>query len=244
MKVPAALLKEIIASLVDEEIRKVKGGYKVYPKKPQKGRKTRRALSKNPMSRERALRQLRAVERSKALSEGSLDGGYTIPTEEVDKAIDRALKFFGIENQYLKNYLKEIARVESSGDPTGGTAFTHHKTNPFQLTDSSIDNSKNNVNLKKWRSVFSENRKKISGREDGLKIEDYNNNQVKENIKSGAIFALLHILWMTRSYSPDNIKELPAIEQRAQMWKRRYNSSLGAGAVDHYLRKNNENQQA
>ena len=244
MKVPAALLREIIASLVDEEIRKVKGGYKVYPKKPQKGRKTRRALSKKPMSRERALRQLRAVERSKALSEGSSDGGYTIPAEEVNKAIDRALKFFGIENQYLKNYLKEIARVESGGDPTGNTAFTHHKTNPFQLTDSSIDNSKTNVNLKKWRSVFSKNRKKISGREDGLKIEDYNNNQVKENIKSGAIFALLHILWMTRSYSPDNIKELPAIEQRAQMWKRRYNSSLGAGAVDHYLRKNNENQQA
>ena len=43
MKVPAALSREIIASLVDEEIRKVKGGYKVYPKKPQKGRKTRRA---------------------------------------------------------------------------------------------------------------------------------------------------------------------------------------------------------
>ena len=58
MKVPAALLREIIASLVDEEIRKVKGGYKVYPKKLQKGRKTRRALSKKPMSRETALRQL------------------------------------------------------------------------------------------------------------------------------------------------------------------------------------------
>jgi hypothetical protein len=58
VNVPAALLREIIASLVDEEIRKVKGGYKVYPKKPQKGRKTRRALSKKPMSREKALRQL------------------------------------------------------------------------------------------------------------------------------------------------------------------------------------------
>lgn len=242
MKVPAALLREIIASLVDEEIRKVKGGYKVYPKKPQKGRKTRRALSKKPMSREKALRQLRAVERNKGLREGNSDGGYTIPSEEVDKAIDRALKFFSLDNnQFLKNYLREIARVESGGDPTGGSSFTHHKANPFQLTNSSINNSKTNINLKKWRSIFFENRKKMSGIEDGLKIEDYDNNQIKENIKSGAIFALLHVLHMTRSFSPDNIKELSSMKERAQMWKRRYNSSLGDGAVDHYLRKNNEN---
>ncbi len=67
MKVPAALLRELIRSIIDEEIRKVKGGYKVYPKKPQKGRKTRKALSKKPMSYKKALKQLRAVERSKAL---------------------------------------------------------------------------------------------------------------------------------------------------------------------------------
>ncbi len=67
MKVPAALLRELIRNIVDEEIRKVKGGYKVYPKKPQKGRKTRKALSKKPMSYKKALKQLRAVERSKAL---------------------------------------------------------------------------------------------------------------------------------------------------------------------------------
>jgi len=28
VKVPAALLKELISSIIDEEIRKVKGGYK------------------------------------------------------------------------------------------------------------------------------------------------------------------------------------------------------------------------
>ena len=67
MKVSAALLRELIRSIIDEEIRKVKGGYKVYPKKPQKGRKTRKALSKKPMSYKKALKQLRAVERSKAL---------------------------------------------------------------------------------------------------------------------------------------------------------------------------------
>ena len=67
MKVSAALLRELIRSIIDEEIRKVKGGYKVYPKKPQKGRKTRKALSKKPLSYKKALKQLRAVERSKAL---------------------------------------------------------------------------------------------------------------------------------------------------------------------------------
>jgi hypothetical protein len=67
VKVSAALLRELIRSIIDEEIRKVKGGYKVYPKKPQKGRKTRKALSKKPLSYKRALKQLRAVERSKAL---------------------------------------------------------------------------------------------------------------------------------------------------------------------------------
>ena len=67
MKVSAALLRELIRSIIDEEIRKVKGGYKVYTKKPQKGRKTRKALSKKPLSYKRALKQLRAVERSKAL---------------------------------------------------------------------------------------------------------------------------------------------------------------------------------
>ena len=67
MKVSETLLRELIRSIIDEEIRKVKGGYKVYPKKPQKGRKTRKALSKKPMSYKKALRQLRAVERSKSL---------------------------------------------------------------------------------------------------------------------------------------------------------------------------------
>ena len=75
MKIPAALLRELISNIIDEEIRKVKGGYKVYPKKPQKGRKTRKALSKNPMSYKKALRQLRAVERSKAMNEADPEKG-------------------------------------------------------------------------------------------------------------------------------------------------------------------------
>lgn len=67
MQVSEAQLRKLIL----EVIRKVKGGWKVYPKKPQKGEKRRRALSKKPhKTYKAALAQLRAVERSKALSEG------------------------------------------------------------------------------------------------------------------------------------------------------------------------------
>jgi hypothetical protein len=48
--------------LIREVIKKVKGGWKVYPKKPRKGEKRRRALSKKPLSYKKALAQLRAVE--------------------------------------------------------------------------------------------------------------------------------------------------------------------------------------
>ena len=41
--------------LIREVIKKVKGGWKVYPKKPHKGEKRRRALSKNPESNPIAL---------------------------------------------------------------------------------------------------------------------------------------------------------------------------------------------
>jgi len=67
------LTEDQLRELIREEIRKVKGGWKVYPKKPRKGQKRRKALSKKPLSYKRALAQLRAVERSKAMSESDVD---------------------------------------------------------------------------------------------------------------------------------------------------------------------------
>ena len=64
------LTEEELRSVIREVIRKVQGGWKVYPKKPRKGQKRRKALSKKPhKTYKAALAQLRAVERSKALSE-------------------------------------------------------------------------------------------------------------------------------------------------------------------------------
>jgi hypothetical protein len=72
MRFSAATLKRLVRQVIKEEIRKVKGGYKVYPKKPRKGKNRREAFSKKPMSYKKALRQLRAIERSKAMSEDTL----------------------------------------------------------------------------------------------------------------------------------------------------------------------------
>ena len=50
----------------EEVIRQVKPGcYKVYPKKPRKGKKRRSALSKKCKSKEAAKKQLSAIEISK-----------------------------------------------------------------------------------------------------------------------------------------------------------------------------------
>ena len=60
--------------LIREVIKKVKGGWKVYPKKPRKGEKRRRALSKKPhKTYKAALKQLNAIEISKRMSESDLD---------------------------------------------------------------------------------------------------------------------------------------------------------------------------
>ena len=242
MKLSGALLRELISSIIDEEIRKVKGGYKVYPKKPQKGRKTRKALSKKPMSYEKALRQLRAVERSKALREGEgSTAGYDIPHNEVVSAIDRAMTMFGIQNSSLRNYLIEIAKTESGGNPKGLKDITHHKKNPFQLDPPSIENSRTNPNLRHWRKFFSDNRKSVTGNESARGIEDYTDGQVRGNIKSGAIFALMHVLWMLKAYKPDGQIQVPQdVGSRALRWKKKYNTLAGKGTVKDYKFKNTQ----
>ena len=66
--------EEQLRLLIREVIRKVKGGWKVYPKKPRKGEKRRRALSKKPhKTYKAALKQLNAIEISKRISEGELE---------------------------------------------------------------------------------------------------------------------------------------------------------------------------
>lgn len=90
MKISEPKLRQLIIDLIKEEIRKVDGGFKVYPKEPKKGDKVRKALSKKPMSYRKALRQLRAVERSKAMREALEYNRYT--TDEIVESIKRVYK--------------------------------------------------------------------------------------------------------------------------------------------------------
>ena len=60
--------------LIQEEIRQVKPGcYKVYPKKPKRGKKRRKALSKKCKSKAAAKKHLAAIEISKKMSESDVD---------------------------------------------------------------------------------------------------------------------------------------------------------------------------
>jgi len=59
--------------LLQEEIRKVRPGcYKVYPKKPKRGKKRRKALSKKCKTKKAAKRHLAAIEISKKMNESLL----------------------------------------------------------------------------------------------------------------------------------------------------------------------------
>ena len=60
--------------VIREVIRKVKGGWKVYPKKPRKGEKRRKAFSKKPhRTKTAAQKQLAAIEISKRMAESDID---------------------------------------------------------------------------------------------------------------------------------------------------------------------------
>lgn len=240
MKVPATLLREIIASLVDEEIRKVKGGYKVYPKKPQKGRKTRRALSKKPMSYEKALRQLRAVERSKSLREDNGDSGYTIETSKVESAINRAFEILDFQNDNLKSFMMRIARTESGGNPKGLDNITHHTSNPFQLDPPAVEEIKTNPNMRKWRA-FIDGKKGKKPANLSKDLEDQTYQEVKSSLALSALFATLYILWRNRDWDPDERSSfsLPAsLTGQANFWKAKYNTPAGDGTVEDFVRKN------
>lgn len=244
MKVSEALLKELIRNILDEEIRKVKGGYKVYPKKPRKGDKRRKALSKKPMSYKKALSQLRAVERSKALKE-SYD---THSVDDIKLAVKRALQILDIQSSTLEKFMINIARTESGGNAEGLERITGHVSDPFQLDSSATEEVKTNINMRKWRGFINEKSGPNPLRSNS-KIEDQSHSEIESNIYLGALFATLYVIWrigasITKSvWNPENRSSIENhtpfdIETQAAFWKSEYNTDSGKGTEEDFKIKN------
>jgi hypothetical protein len=241
VKISEANLRQFITDLIKEEIRKVAGGYKVYPKEPKKGDRVRKALSKKPMSYRRALRQLRAVERSKALREALTYTQYT--SDEIIGAVDRALAILNINNNALRTLMIRIARTESGGNPTGKGGITHHTSDPFQLDPPSVEEVKTNENMQKWRE-FINSRQGPAPAKMGP-VEKQNLKEVEKNKVLSALFATLYVIWALgadgdrAAWDPEKSFKVPSsLKAQAEFWKRRYNTASGGGSVKDFMEKN------
>lgn len=241
MKISEPKLRQLVTEFIKEEIRKVDGGFKVYPKKPKKGDKVRKALSKKPMTYQKALDQLQAVERSKSMRESLEYNRYT--TEEISNAIDRALAILNVKNKALKTLMLRIARTESGGNPTGEGGITHHTLNPFQLDPPSVEEVKTNKNMRKWRD-FVNSRKGPAPAKMGP-IEKQELKEITQNKVLSALFATLYVLWALgadgdrAAWDPEKSFNVPAsLKDQAAFWKRRYNTESGAGSIQDFIEKN------
>ena len=241
MKISEPKLRQFVVELIKEEIRKVDGGFKVYPKKPKKGDKVRKALSKKPMTYQKALKQLQAVERSKSMRESLEYNRYT--TEEIIAAIDRALAILNIKNKSLKTLMIRIARTESGGNPAGKGAITHHTEDPFQLDPPSVEEIKTNVNMRKWRDFV--NGKKGSAPAKMDLIEKQELKEIEKNKVLSALFATLYVLWALGAegdrgaWDPEKSFSVPSsLKDQAAFWKKRYNTASGGGSAKDFISKN------
>ena len=241
MKISEPKLRQLVVEFIKEEIRKVDGGFKVYPKKPKKGDKVRKALSKKPMTYQKALNQLQAVEKSKSMRESLEYNRYT--TEEISSAIDRALAILNLKNKELKTLMLRIARTESGGNPAGEGGITHHTSNPFQLDPPSVEEVKTNANMSKWRD-FINGRKGPAPAKMGP-IEKQALKEVTQNKVLNALFATLYVIWALgadgdrAAWDPEKSFNVPAsLKDQAAFWKRRYNTASGAGSIKDFMAKN------
>ena len=207
-----------LLEIIREEIRKVKGGYKVYPKKPKRGEKRRKALSKKPhRTYKAALRQLRAVERSKALAESLLQ--EAVEKSKLEDAIDNAitkLEMSDIPN--LKDFMLEIANAESGHNPKGLSNITHYNDNPFQMTNIAIKatsvqgDGSEQEDTKEYREAFARNASAVNPWKD----QDYA--EIKKNLKMSTMAAAMYIMLQLDGKAIGS-----TTEARAPQWESLYN---------------------
>ena len=238
--------------LIQEEIRQVRPGcFKVYPKKPKRGKKRRKALSKNCKTKAAAKKHLAAIEISKSMNESKLFlnevrdySAHT--TQEIVAAVDRSFEILDIQDESLKKLMIRIARTESGGDDSlKGGEINGHSSNPFQLDDgkAAIENVKTNVNMKRWRKFFND-KKGPSPSNLGDPIEAQKYSEIIANVSLSALFATLEMLWASKNWDPakrKSIKNIPPssdLKKQSEFWKLHYNTSSGDGKKEDFTSKN------
>lgn len=182
---------------------------------------------------------------------------YPIPSLDIDNAISRAFEILGftstdMDNDFqenstlptLREFMKRIAVTESGGNNKGLPGqFTHHKRNPFQLDNASINTVKNNINMRRWRKELDNltgSRKPYS-----KNTSDQNRDEIIKSNNLSALFATLYILWRAKVWLPANISTVNFNEilgttptAQASFWKQWYNTPAGDGKESDFINKN------
>ena len=155
-----------------------------------------------------------------------------ISAADVISSVKRAMEILELsENENLRRLLLEIARTESGRNPRGSAEYTHHSTNPFQLTNIAIKQTQESSRLR-------DDREKIA-RNSTLQNpwSEQSTAEIKNNVKMNALAGLLYVREILKRYKLG----VPAtLKARGELWKNYYNTSSGAGDSDHYVNKNKD----
>lgn len=161
---------------------------------------------------------------------------YTISHTLVVEAIDNALRILeltGVPN--LRQFMIEIAIMESGGSPRGLNEITHHTKNPFQLTAPAIqDTQADDTGYLHWTMrPLHKLIKKNSNLSDAW--NDQKIDEIKSVVKLNALTALLFI--MRKRITPAS-----TMKERARQWKAEYNTTADPhGTPEIYIEKNSIN---
>ena len=129
---------------------------------------------------------------------------YSIPHSTVVGSVDRALEILGLSsNTNLRQFLIEIAIMESGGSPKGVSKITHHVSNPFQVTDGALQVTKDTWKLKVMRDRIFKNAKMSNP------WAEQSSSEVKGNVTMGALTAAMWILHKTNPSKNAPKKERP-----------------------------------
>jgi len=184
---------------------------------------------------------------------------YPIPSSDIDNAISRAFEILGftstdMDNDFQENstlatlrvFMKRIAVTESGGNNRGlPDQFTHHKRNPFQLDDASINTVKNNVNMKRWRKEIDSLTAKDPRKPYNQPTSSQNRDEIIKSNNLSALFATLYVLWRAKVWNPASIHNVKFDEilgttpdAQAKFWKKWYNTPAGDGKKSDFIDKN------